>query len=152
MAVEIALNGTSPESLIESFEFDKARANSIIQKIRDGSIMDMPSRTELDPMTGGMRDIPGWMPRPFDNLDVQMWTYENWLKTDDANRLPVELHEVAMLIYEGMKMLQAQKQAEAAAAQSAQAEALGESNAARPQEAKPMPSTPSPAGDGGEAA
>lgn len=152
VAVEIALNGTSPESLIESFEFDKARANSIIQKIRDGSIMDMPSRTELDPMTGGMRDIPGWMPRPFDNLDVQMWTYENWLKTDDANRLPVELHEVAMLIYEGMKMLQAQKQAEAAAAQSAQAEALGESNAARPQEAKPMPSTPSPAGDGGEAA
>lgn len=146
IAIEIALNGASPDSIIESFEFDKARINSIIQKIRDGSIMEMQSRQESDPMTGALNLVPGWMPRPFDNLDIQMWVYENWLKTDDADKLPVEMHAVAMLIYEGLKQLQAQHQAEDAAAQSATAQALGEKNAAAPQEAKPMPSTPNPAG------
>lgn len=146
IAIEIALNGSSPDSVIESFEFDKARINGIIQQIRDGSIMSMKPREELDPVTGMPVLIPGWMPRRFDNLEVQMWVYENWLKTPDADRLPPEMHEVAMLIYEGMTQLVAQQQAEAAAAQMAQAENLGTTNAAKPQEAKPMPSTPSPAG------
>ena len=146
VAIEVAMNGASPESVIESFEFDKARVNNIIQQIRDESIMEMPSREELDPMTGQLKLVPGWMPRPFDNLDVQMWVYENWLKSNDADRLPPHMHEVAMLVYEGMKSLQAQQQAEAAAMQTAQAESLGESNAAKPQEPKPMPSTPNPAG------
>lgn len=147
VAIEIALYGASPDSIIESFEFDKARINSIIQRIRDGSIMEMQSREQTDPVSQVTMSIPGWMPREFDNLDVQMWVYENWLKSNDFDRLPEEMHGVAMLIYEGMKQLQAQAQAEQAAAQSAQAEALGESNAAKPQEAKPMPSTPNPAGD-----
>lgn len=149
VAVEIAMNGSSPESIIESFEFDKARANSIIQKVRDGSIMDMPSRLDKDPITGQLVTMPGWMPRPFDNLDIQMWVFENWMKTDDASRLPTHLYEVAMLIYDGMKSLQAQHQAEAAAAQTMQAQQLGEANAAKPQpqDGKPMPSTPNPAGE-----
>ncbi len=150
VAIDIALNGASPDSVIESFEFDKARITSIIQKIRDGSIVDMPSRQESEPGTGRVVVLPGWMPRPFDNLDIQTWVYENWLKTDDANRLPQHLYAIAMLIYEGMKSLQAQQQAEAAAAQAAQAEALGNKNAAAPQEAKPMPSTPNPASPGNE--
>ncbi len=147
VAMEIALYGASPDSIIESFEFDKARINSIIQRIRDGSIMTMKTREMTDPMTGVVMQVPDWMPREFDNIDIQMWVYENWLKSNDFDRLPVEHHAVAMLIYEGMKQLQAQKQAEAAAAQTAQAEALGETNAAKPQQAKPMPSTPNPAGD-----
>jgi hypothetical protein len=156
IAIEIVLYGTSPESVIDSFEADKARANEIIQRIRDGSIMNMPDRSETmmgppDPLTGrptmsvGM--VPGWMPREFDNVDVQMYVMETWLKSSDASRLSPELYEVAMLVYQGFKQLQSQQQAEAAAAQTAQAMALGEANAARPQ-SKPMPSTPSPTGDG----
>jgi hypothetical protein len=161
VAIEIAMNGASPESIIESFEFDKARVNSIIQRIRDGSVMEMPSREQMmpgvgaDPLTGlpappQMMMVPGWMPRSFDNLDVQMWAFENWLKTDDASRLAPDRYEVAMLVYEGMRHLQSQQQAEKAAAQTMQAEAMGAENAAKPQEKKPPPSTPAPSpGDGG---
>ena len=149
IAIEIALNGSSPDSVIESFEFDKARINGIIQRLRDGTIMEMQPRMELDPLSGQPIEMPGWMPRPFDNLDVQMWVFENWLKTPDFERQPPELHEVAMVIYSGMKQLQAQQAAEAAAAQLAQAEGLGMDNAAKPQSEKPMPSTPSPTADPG---
>lgn len=158
VAIEIAMHGASPESVIESFEFDKARVNAIIQAIRDESIMEMPSRQEMhdgppDPLTGEPTKvpmkIPGWMPRPFDNIDVQTWVFENWLKSNDADRLPEHMHEVAMLIYDGFKHLQAQQQAEAAAAQAAMAESMGMGNAAKPQPqgGKPLPSTPSPTGD-----
>lgn len=158
VAIEIAMNGSSPESIIDGFEFQKMRINSIIQKIRDGSIMDMPSREEMqpggppDPVTGAPTQIlaktPGWMPRKFDNTEVQMAVYENWLQTDDFNRLPEHLVEVAMLVYEGFKSLEAQQQAQAQAAVAMQAEQLGAQNASKPQpqEAKPMPSTPNPGG------
>lgn len=150
IAIEIALNGSSPDSVIEAFEFDKARVNSIIQKIRDGSIMEMQPRMEMDPMTGAPMVMPGWMPREFDNLDVQMWVYESWLKTPDFERLPPHLNDIAMTIYEGFKHLQAQAAQQAAMAQMAQAEQLGMDNAAKPQPddgSKQMPSTPSPTGD-----
>lgn len=158
VAIEIALNGASPESVIDRFEMDKARANMIIQKIRDGSIMFMPSRQEfvagqVNPATGlpyepGMGLVAGWMPRRFDDVAVQKWVFENWLKTDDAANLPVHLYTIAMTVYDQYMNLEAQQQAQAMAAQSAQAEELGTTNAAKPQpqEApKPMPSTPSPA-------
>lgn len=154
VAIEVAMHGASVESVIESFELDKARANEIIQRIRDGSIMEMPDRDEMmpgapDPVTGQpgpamLAQVPSWMPRKFDNVDVQAWVFEQWLKTPDASSLPPHLYEVAMLVYEGFKQLQAQQQAEQAMAQTMQAQQLGEENAARPQEAKPMPSTPSP--------
>lgn len=145
IAIEIAMNGSSPESVIEDFENDKGRVNRIVQQILDGTIMDMPSRIDLDPMTQQPKVMPGWMPRPFDNIDVQMYVYEGWLKSQDADRLPPHLHDVAMTIYDGMKSLQAMQQAQAAAAEAAQAMALGQTNAAKPGDGqKPMPSTPSP--------
>jgi hypothetical protein len=154
VAIEIALNGASPESLIERFELDKARANLIIQKIRDGTVMDMPSRVQLmpgpvDPILGqpgppAMMEVQGWMPRKFDDVAVQKWVFEGWLKTHDAANLPPDRYEAAMLIYDEFEQLEARQQAAAAAAQSAQAMELGATNAAKPQE-KPMPSTPSPA-------
>jgi hypothetical protein len=167
IAIEIALNGASLEGVIESFELDKARANEIIQKIRDGSIMEMPDRDETmpgaempgppDPTTGipgppvkgppVMAQVPGWMPRKFDNVDVQAFVFEQWMKTPDASSLPQEMYAVAMLIYEGFKQLQSEQQAQAMAAQTMQAQELGEANAAKPQE-KGMPSTPNPAGEG----
>jgi hypothetical protein len=138
---------------------NKARANMIIQKIRDGTIMDMPERSETkanpampDPVTGQptvqVMQVPGWMPREFDDVEVQSWVFAGWMKTTEAASLPPDRYEVAMLIYQGLEQLKSQKQAQAAAAQTAQAEELGASNAAKPQpqEAKPMPSTPSPTG------
>lgn len=149
VAIEIAMTGTSAESVIDAFEYDKARANLIIQSIRDGSVMQMPTRSETDPVTGAPMQVPGWMPRPFDNVDIQLWVFETWLKSDDSTRLPPQLYEVAMLVYQGLKHLQAQQAAQAAAAQTMQAEALGQANAAKPQpqDGKPMPSTPNPAGE-----
>jgi hypothetical protein len=152
------MTGTSPESVIESFEFDKARANLIIQHIRQGSVMDMPPVSMnvpgIDPLTGAPTTqqavVPGWMPRPFDNVDIQLWVLETWMKSDDFTRLPPQMAEVAMLVYEGMKSLQADQAAQAAQAQAAQAEQLGATNASKPQpqDGKPMPSTPNPAGSG----
>jgi len=113
--------------------------------------MDVPGPP--DPLTGQPTTqsmvAPGWMPRPFDNVDVQLWVLETWMKTDDFSRQPPAMMTVAMTIYQGMKQLQAQQAAQAAAAQNAQAMALGATNAAKPQpqEAKPMPSTPNPAGE-----
>jgi hypothetical protein len=160
VAIEIAMNGASPESLIERFENDKARANMIIQKIRDGSIMAMPTRMEMgpgpvDPLTGApgppqMLEVPIWMPRPFDEVAVQKWVFEGWLKSSEAANLPPDQYEQAMLIYQGFQQLEAQQQAQAMAAQTAQAEELGASNAAKPQEAKALPSTPSPAAPDGQ--
>lgn len=159
VAIEIALNGESLERVIESFELDRARANEIIQAIRDTDpqgnpvILQWPDRDETmqgppDPLTGqasiSVNTVPAWMPRKFDNVDVQAWVFEQWLKTPDASRLPPQSYEIAMLIYEGFKQLEAQQEAQAMAAQTMQAQELGQANAARPQEAKPMPSTPSP--------
>lgn len=176
VAIEIALHGVAIESVIESFEFDKARANEIIQKIRDGSIMDMPTRTETNPQTGmpmtepvideatgrpilsgevdpttgrplpvmRLKEIPGWMPRPFDNAEVQMWVFSQWLKTPDASKLPPELYAAAMHIFDAFRMLQDTQAAAAVQAQNAAAEQAGMTNAARPTPEKSMPNSPSP--------
>lgn len=174
VAIEVALHGVAIESVIESFEFDKARANQIIQSIRDGSIMSWPTRTENDPRTGQpmiepvideatgqpvmemgpdgatpvpmmrAQQIPGWMPRPFDNAEVQMWVFSQWLKTPDANTLPEEMYAAAMMIFDAFKMLLDTQAAQAMEAQTAMAEEAGAKNAAKPTEAKPMPSTPTP--------
>jgi hypothetical protein len=47
-----ALHGGTAEKLIESYELDVARANRIIEKVRDGSVMEMPGRLDKDPQTG----------------------------------------------------------------------------------------------------
>jgi hypothetical protein len=151
VAIEIALHGASPEAVVESFEFDKARANEIIQAIRDETIMDWPSRTETqtDPMTGVpvVMSVPSWMPRKWDDVAVQQWVLATWMKTPDFSSLAEHCQEVAVLVYEGFEQLQAAKQAKEMAAQADQAMQLGQSNAARPQE-KSMPSTPAPGGEG----
>lgn len=158
VAIEIALNGTSPESVIESYENDKARANILIQNLRQNTIWDMPPtpitlQGPPDPLTGQTTSqqamVPGWMPRPFDNTDVQLWVFENWMKSDDYARQPTEIQAAAMTIYDGYKQIQADQAAQAAAAQTAQAEQLGTTNAAKPQpqDGKTMPSTPNPAGE-----
>jgi hypothetical protein len=84
------------------------------------------------------------MPRPFDNAEVQMWVFAQWLKTPDAGKLPPDMYAAAMHIYDAFKMLLDTQQAQALAAQTAMAEEAGAANAAKPSEAKVMPSTPKP--------
>jgi len=164
-AAMAAIQGGNAEKLIEGFELDISRANRIIQKIRDGSVMDMPSAPMTDPTTGGPvteqvlgpdgqpildvngmpqtvpSQVPGWMPRDYDTPEVWKHVFSDWLKTEDAASLPEEMQAVAQNIYDGILRVQADQQARAAAAQTAQAQALGAANAAKPQD-KGLPSLP----------
>ena len=97
--------------------------------------------------TGNPEMAPGWMPRYSDNLRVFRATFENWMKTEDYELLPLPMQEAASQIYAAILQLEAEKNAEAAAAQAQQAEQLGMSNATRPPD-KPMPSFASANGGG----
>ena len=154
-----AIDGGTAENLIRSYELDVARANRIIQKIRDGSVFDMAPRTRTDPTTGmPMTDengipleIPGYMPTEWDNLKVWRSVFGDWLKTEEYDRLDDGMQEVGKQIWEGVGQLEAEEQMRQMEAQNAMAAAQGLGNATRPT-AKPMPSMPggipAPGGDG----
>jgi hypothetical protein len=144
-------NGTAA-GLVESFERDQARADLLIQRIRDGSIVNMPERppfpgeNAVDETGMPLMSVPGWMPRPIDNIPVQKARFADWMKTSDYDSLDPEMQQVANTIYAGYLQVEAEQAAQAQAAEMAQAEDLGMGNAAKPQD-KGMPSQPG--GDGG---
>ena len=144
-----AIENGQAEKLTESHDLDVARVNRIIQKIRDGSIMDMPTRTEQvpglpDPVTGQAQmiptEVPAWMPAEYDSVPVWKEQLANWLKTDDYENSPREAQEVGKLMWQGLQQLEAQKAQEAAMQQQAMAQGLGMGNAAAPQGPPGMPS------------
>lgn len=134
-----AISGGVGEKLGESWKFDVGRANFIIQTIKRGEEALFALRDNPD-------GSPGWMPRQFDNVDIQRDVFETWMKTTDWDRLPDPMREAATLVYNGLIQIQQQRQAEAAMAQQQMAEGQGLQNAAQPQPPKPMPSQPSPNG------
>lgn len=137
-----AIDGGWAERLIESYQLDVARANRIIQKIRDGSVMDMPTRDgdQIDPQTGAPEQVPTFMPDIQDNVAVWQQVFGDWMKTDEyQDQLDRPRQEVAKLIWQNLQRLQLEQQQREIAAQSAEAESLGRSNAAKPQQAKPLP-------------
>lgn len=124
-----AINGGTAEDLVQDYELDIAWTNHCIQAIKD--------------MQGGFTrpdQIP--MARDFDNHEIALHVLQSWAKTQDYAMLQPGPQEAAKLLMEQHRYLKAQKQAEEAAAQTQQAEALGMANAAKPQGAKPMPSQP----------
>jgi hypothetical protein len=142
------IQGGTTESLTASYELDRSKVNRIIQKIRDGSVMDMPARSEqvpaIDPATGGQvmqtQEVPSWMPEPdVDNLDVWQQELADWSKTTDYEQLPAPMQEVAKLIRQGIKDLQAQEAQRTAMLQQQQAQGLGMANASKPTQQAPMP-------------
>ncbi len=135
-AAMAAINGGSAEKLVEGYELHIARANRIIQKIKAGpdSFMGMAPRTAPDGT-----QTPGWMPRPFDNIQVHKGIFEDWMCTLDYETAAPPVQYAADLYYAGLQQLEAQQQAQQMAAQTAQAEQLGMGNAAKPVQAKPMP-------------
>jgi len=148
-----ALQTGSLDRLTESYWLDVGRANQIIQKIRDGTVMDMPSRGStdpvsgqpiLDPNTGQPMEVPGYMPSDQDNLTIWERVFSDWMKCDDFARVGAEGQTIAHSIWDGiqsLKQMQAQRQM---ALQTQMAEQLGMQNAAKPQGAKPLPSQPAP--------
>jgi hypothetical protein len=146
-----AIENGQPGTLTETYDLNKARVNRIIQKIRDGTIMEMPTRTEMvpgvpDPITGQVQDVPmevpAWMPADYD--DVRVWKSElgDWLKTDDYERSAPEVQEVGRLMWAGLQEIEAQQAQRAAGEQMAMAQSLGMGNAASPQGPPAPPSQP----------
>lgn len=152
-----ALDGGNAQNLVRSYELDVARVSRIIQKIRDGSVMDMPTRNETDPQTGApMMDpatgqpaeVPTYMPmRDVDSVVIWRKMIGDWMKTPDYERLSAEnpgMGEVPKQILAAINQLEMQEQQRQMAAQAAQAAQLGMSNASKPPGFTPMPDAPAP--------
>lgn len=156
-----ALNSAEPEKLIEGFEQDEARAQRVISLIKTGEFWHVPDRPvvpgeeapQLSPETGEvefdqlgqpvmLQTVPGWMPRPFDNVDIHRAVFEGWMKTDDYEQLDEESKKAAMIYYQALQDLETRAAARKAELQNQMAEERGIENAAKPGE-KQMPSGPS---------
>jgi len=147
-AAMAAVNGGTAEKLVQSYELDIACAQRVIEKIKAGpaTLFSVPPRFDpdkVDPATGQMgAEVPGWMPREFDNISVHMQVLEDWMKTTDYETAPQEVQHAADLYYGGLKQIKTEKEQEQAQAQAQMAEGLGMANAGKPQGAKPLPNRP----------
>jgi hypothetical protein len=159
--VVAALNSATPDKLMEGYEEDVARAQRIIAQIRSGVFWSQPPRPALpgeeaplldpeteepviDERTGEpvmLTEVPGWMPRPFDNIPVQKSQMEAFMKTDEWDLLDSEKKKASLFYYQSLLDLEAQKAQRDAELQSEMAQALGAENAAKPQNKLP-PSRP----------
>lgn len=157
-----ALEGGSAEKLIEGYEDDVAFMNRIIAQIRSGKFWSLPPRPvfpgeegiafdpetgqpEIDPATGEAQmitQLPGWMPRPFDDVPVQKSVLQVWLKSDDWANLDEAGQRASIMVYQGLLTIEAKEAQRQQELQNAMAAEAGLSNAAKPGE-KVMPSLPS---------
>lgn len=122
----------SLEKLTESYDKDVARANRVIQSLKEGPEVflqgnDMPDGT------------PSFMPRKFDNVTIHKQVFEDWMKTVDFEQSEQAIQEAALLYYDGLTQLEQQRQAEEQQQQMQMAQGLGMANAAKPS----MAGTPS---------
>lgn len=148
-AAMAAINSGTAESLVEGYERDVARANLVIQKIKDGpeTLFNTPPRRPFQgeepglDETGAPREyMPGWLPRPFDNVRVHLDVFADWMKSGEYDALPPPQMEAANAYYDALLGIEATQRAQQAAAQEEMAQALGSANAARPQAPAPLPS------------
>lgn len=135
-----ALQAGNIDRLTRSYWLDVSRANNVIQKIKDGSVLQMPDRTDTMP-DGTQQQAPSFMPSPVDNLAVWKSVFGDWMKTDEFERLPPEGQEVGNLVWSGIQQLETQRAQQQLEQQNQIAMAQGAQNAARPQ-VKGMPSLP----------
>jgi hypothetical protein len=152
-----AIEGGQSEKITEGYDQDVAKVNRIISRIRDGTVMAMPTRTEMveitDPLTGAQEqvpeDVPVWMPSDWDNEQVWQQQLALWMKTQDYE-LMAALHpdrgEVAKLMWAGLDQIANKKALQAAQRQQQMATSLGMGNAAAPQGPSAPPSLPNAAG------
>jgi hypothetical protein len=141
-AAMAAIAGGNAESLIQSYQKDVSRAHQIIRKIKLGPevLFSTPDRFE------GGQAVPGWMPRKFDNADIQLEVIQDWCKTVEFDSLEPGMQEAAMTYLEALEQIKSMKLAEQAHAQQIMAESQGQANAAKPQNIPPP--TPEQAAEG----
>jgi hypothetical protein len=103
----------------------------------------------IDPTTGQpITTLPGWMPRPFDSIEVHEAVMSSWMKTVEWSSLDPSYQEAAGLYWGALQDIKAKKQAKDAQEQNNLASGLGMANAASTQGnpagngAKPLPSLP----------
>lgn len=156
-----AIDGGTAETLIDSYERKIGRAYDIIGKIKTGTLFEVPMRPvfpgedagyqldeygqPLTDQTGNpipVTEVPGWMPRPFDDPEVQKTVFEDWMQTGDFDNLGDEDKQAAMAYYSALLSLEAQNAQRAQELQTQQAEQMGMQNAAKDQIPKPSPSLP----------
>lgn len=149
-----ALQTGSLDRLLASYWLDVARANTVIQKIRDGTVMDMPDRGSRDPITkqpiqdpatGEQMPYPGYMPDEQDNLHIWERVFSDWMKTDDYSEQPPEAQEITRQIWDAIQGLKDAQAMHEAMLQTQTAEQMGMTNATKPAQPKPLPSQPAPA-------
>lgn len=117
-----AINGGTAENLIDDYELDVARQNLEIRKVINKDLTDA---------------------REFDNHKIHLHVLETYMKTPDFDGLDPVIQEALLTHRKQHQQLDAEQEARAQAAQSAQAEQMGMDNAAKPQAPKPNPSLPS---------
>lgn len=156
-AITAMENGTG-EEIIQDYENHVARANRIIQRVKDGTLMEMPmvpnprgmqpAAPQMDPATGMMtqpapepEEVPGWMPRPFDRTEIHKHVFETFMTSEEWEQLTPDRQHAALVYYDALLKIEADQQAQELAAQSQMAAGLGAQNAARPG-LNPMPSLP----------
>lgn len=93
--------------------------------------------------------LPGWMPRPFDNVPVHKLRIETFMKSDEWSHLDPKAQRATMDYYRALIDLETKNADRARELQSERAEELGRQNAARPQGGKPLPSQPGSGEEGG---
>ncbi len=149
-----ALDGGAAQTLVRGYELDVARIDQIIASIRDGTIMEYPTREEVDPMTGmpltdenGLPlQVPFFMPMAdVDNLTIWKQRLGDWMKTPDYQRVPEFARDMAQKILAAVNQLQAREAQQQALMQQATAAQMGMANAVKAPGPASQPSAPNPA-------
>lgn len=148
-AAMAAINNGTAESLVETYERAVARANLIIQKITRGPevLFESPPRRPfgnedpgVDKESGQPNEfVPGWMPRPFDKINVQRDVFEDWMQSSEYDDLDPPSQEAANTYYDALLRIEAEQSAKQAEAQEVMAQSLGMNNAARPKTPPQLP-------------
>ena len=138
----MAIRNKNLDLLTYSYDLDAQRANTIIQRILDGTVMEMPEVELVNPTNGQPITVQAWMPGPQDDVDVWDKIFSDWMKTDQYENLEPKDQEVAVLIYGGVIRQRIAKAQLEAQMQMQQAQDLGMGNAAKPQTPGAPPSTP----------
>lgn len=122
-----------------------------MEPIYSGTGMANPETGEEEQMEVGQQpqmvpvmetELPGWMPRPFDNVAVQKSVLTTWMKTDDWSKLDQATQRASMDVYTAFLNIEEREAQRQQMMQSQTAEQMGMLNAGRPSGQKPLPSLP----------
>ena len=164
-----AINQGVGQNMLRSYERHMARAARIVDLCKQGmaALEAVPPRFDPDipqvapdgtpiyvtgpdglPVIDGMTgqpipvmgdEVPGWMPRPQDNVDIWRQVFGDYMTSAQFDQSPPEIQQVFDLVWRALDDIE-QKRAQAQMMQRDMAAAgQGLDNAAKPQIAPPLP-------------